>query len=90
MSIFSSQGSGSIDIIKKIKDDPLYQIQKKEQESLKQLLQNPVKMKQLNKLIEAQQEATSSSKHKKKKSSKEKKHKRSKHRSSSSDYERQL
>src|SRR5271169_818127 len=67
MSIFASHGSGPIDIIKKIKDDPLYQIQKKEQESLKKLLQNPVKMKELNKLVEARSSGRSSShKHKKK------------------------
>ena len=40
-----------IDMQAKIREDPLYQIRQKEEESRKRLLQNPVKMKQLQKLV---------------------------------------
>jgi len=67
MSIFSQRTTGPVDVIRKIKEDPLYQIQKKEEESWKQLLKNPVKMKQLQQLAdERSQSSSKSKKHKKK------------------------
>ncbi|CAG7836379.1 unnamed protein product [Allacma fusca] len=53
VSIFANpRTQGPIDVIRKIKEDPLYQIQKKEEENLRQLLNNPVKMKQLRDMAE--------------------------------------
>lgn len=83
LSIFSSQGSGPIDVIKKIKEDPLYQIQKKEEESLKQLLKNPVRMKELEERIKERQSKVKTKKSKKDKKKKAKS-KKSRRRSSSS------
>ena len=40
-----------IDMQAKIREDPLYQIRQKEEESRKRLLQNPVKLKQLQRLV---------------------------------------
>ena len=40
-----------MDMYAKIREDPLYQIRQKEEDSRKRLLQNPIKMKQLQKLV---------------------------------------
>ena len=40
-----------IDMQAKIREDPLYAIRQKEEESRKRLLQNPIKMKQLQRLV---------------------------------------
>lgn len=74
ISIFTApKNTGPVDIIKKIKEDPLYKIQKKEEENLKQLLKNPVRMKQLREITERQErqrrisESSSTAKSKKRK-----------------------
>jgi hypothetical protein len=67
-----------LDMQVKMREDPLYAIRKKEEEVKRRLLENPIKMKQLQKAVEKQ---SKDSKHKDKK--KKKKHKKS--RSSSSD-----
>lgn len=80
--IFSQSSlSATVDLANKIREDPLFSIMKKEKEERKTLLNNPVKMKQLQQLLK---KSLSSEKKKKKKKSK-KKHKKSKHDSDSSD-----
>lgn len=99
-SMFSSQdlsGTATVDLANKIREDPLFSIMKKEKEQKKNLLLNPVKMKQLQQMI---QESLNKGKKKKSKKSKRhdddddserkyhKKHKKSKHHYHSSDDER--
>ncbi|KFM60737.1 Pre-mRNA-splicing factor CWC25-like protein, partial [Stegodyphus mimosarum] len=70
--MFSSQnlsGTATVDLANKIREDPLFNIMKKEKEQRKNLLTNPVKMKQLQELLKA------SLVKKSKKSKKEKKRK---------------
>lgn len=45
--------SASNDLATKIRDDPLFMIKKKENEKKKELLKNPVRMKQLQQLLKA-------------------------------------
>lgn len=45
--------SASNDLAAKIRDDPLFMIKKKENEKKKELLKNPVRMKQLQQLLKA-------------------------------------
>lgn len=76
----------SADLAVKVKEDPLFLIKKKEEEARKQLVSNPVKMKQLQELL-AQEKSTKhksknkrdslQSPHRSKKSHKDKKRKRS-------------
>lgn len=40
-----------VDIVRKLQEDPLYLIQKREIESREQLLKNPRKMKQLQEMV---------------------------------------
>ncbi|XP_012525450.1 pre-mRNA-splicing factor CWC25 homolog [Monomorium pharaonis] len=47
-------GTEQVDLARKIQEDPLYAIKKKEMESRNQLLKNPVKLKQLKELLEQQ------------------------------------
>ena len=47
----------TIDVANKIREDPLYLIKKKEIEQRKKILENPVRLKQLNELLERQQSA---------------------------------
>ncbi|XP_011304403.1 pre-mRNA-splicing factor CWC25 homolog [Fopius arisanus] len=57
-------GSEQVDLQKKLQEDPLYAIKKKEMESRTQLLKNPVKLKQLKELVSKRRgspEASSSS-----------------------------
>uniref|UniRef100_A0A2L2Y0Y4 Putative coiled-coil domain-containing protein n=1 Tax=Parasteatoda tepidariorum TaxID=114398 RepID=A0A2L2Y0Y4_PARTP len=72
-SMFSSQnlsGTATVDLATKIREDPLFNIMKKEKEQKKNLLSNPVKMKQLQQLLQASLKTKS----KKSKKSKKKKH----------------
>lgn len=46
-------GSEQVDLARKIQEDPLYAIKKKEMETRNQLLKNPVKLKQLKELVSA-------------------------------------
>ncbi|XP_013401604.1 pre-mRNA-splicing factor CWC25 homolog isoform X2 [Lingula anatina] len=60
-----------IDMQAKMREDPLFAIRKKEEEQRKRIIENPVKMKQLQKMVESQKK----DKKKKKKEKKKKKHK---------------
>nr|XP_040580449.1 LOW QUALITY PROTEIN: pre-mRNA-splicing factor CWC25 homolog [Lepeophtheirus salmonis] len=51
-SIFASSAEHQVDIERKIVEDPLVALKKKELETRKKLLDNPVKMKEINKYIE--------------------------------------
>lgn len=44
-------GNEQVDLARKIQEDPLYIIKKKEMETKNQLLKNPVKLKQLKELV---------------------------------------
>ncbi|GIY41353.1 pre-mRNA-splicing factor CWC25 homolog [Caerostris extrusa] len=75
--MFSSQnlsGTATVDLATKIREDPLFNIMKKEKEERKNLLSNPVKMKQLQQLLK---ESLGDKKSKKNKKSKKKKHHKS-------------
>ncbi|KAK9510964.1 hypothetical protein O3M35_005631 [Rhynocoris fuscipes] len=53
-SIFSNTGSNlQVDVVRKLKEDPLEQIRQKELETRKQLLKNPVKLKKLQNMLKA-------------------------------------
>lgn len=72
--MFSSQnlsGTATVDLANKIREDPLFNIMKKEKEERKNLLTNPIKMKQLQQLLKA---SLSEKKNKKSKKSKKKEH----------------
>ncbi|KAL8587719.1 hypothetical protein ACOMHN_020937 [Nucella lapillus] len=78
----------ALDMQAKMREDPLFAIRKKEEEARKRLLENPVKMKQLEKLVEQQKQqlkSKSSKKAKKEKKSKKKKKKKSRGSDSDSD-----
>ncbi|XP_058795644.1 pre-mRNA-splicing factor CWC25 homolog isoform X2 [Phymastichus coffea] len=69
-SIRNFQGDEQVDLARKLQEDPLYAIKKKETESRAQLLKNPVKLKQLRQLLEQEKrEAKESKMSKKRKSS---------------------
>jgi len=73
-SFMNDTGANSVnDLAAKVRDDPLFLIKKKEEEKRKELLHNPVKMKQLKQMLQANLE-----KSKKKKKDKKKKSKREK------------
>lgn len=44
-------GNEQVDLAKKLQEDPLYAIKKKEMESKSKLLKNPVKLKKLQELV---------------------------------------
>lgn len=44
-------GNEQVDLVRKMQEDPLYAIKKKEMENRSQLLKNPVKLKQLKELV---------------------------------------
>jgi hypothetical protein len=44
-------GNEQVDLARKLQEDPLYTIKKKELETRSQLLKNPVKLKQLQLLV---------------------------------------
>ena len=71
-------GANSVaDLAAKVRDDPLFMIKRKEDEKRKELMHNPVKMKQLRQMLQANLEK---SKKKEKKQKKEKKKKKEKKR----------
>ncbi|XP_062844183.1 pre-mRNA-splicing factor CWC25 homolog isoform X2 [Trichomycterus rosablanca] len=71
-SIFSSDTSvNSLDLAAKIREDPLFEIRKREEEKKKSVLTNPVKMKEIRKMLQENLK-----KEKKKKSKKDKKERR--------------
>lgn len=72
-------GTEQVDMARKLMEDPLMLIKQKEMETRRQILQNPVKLKELHKMLKAEKESQ-----KKKKSKKEKK-KKKKHKKSDSD-----
>jgi hypothetical protein len=49
----SDSPNASNDLATKIRDDPLFMIKKKENEKKKELLKNPVRMKQLQQMLKA-------------------------------------
>ena len=69
--------STSSDMATKIRDDPLFMIRKKENEKKKELLKNPVRMKQLQQMLKADlgDKARRKRKKEKKKRKKEKRRK---------------
>merc|ERR1712179_425461 len=73
-SIFSSKAEHQVDIQNKLKEDPLASIRKKELDERKHILDNPIKMKEINAYIKKMK----SSKKKKKKEKKKKKKKKKK------------
>ncbi|MCJ8745256.1 hypothetical protein PDJAM_G00128270 [Pangasius djambal] len=92
-SIFNSTTSmSSMDMASKIREDPLFEIRKREEEKKRSILTNPVKMKEIRKMLRQNLEKEKKKKRKKDKKEKrdekerrkDKKHKR---RSSSSDEE---
>ena len=69
--------NASTDLATKIRDDPLFMIKKKENEKKKELLKNPVRMKQLQQMLKADLGNKTGKKSKKeKKKRKKEKHKR--------------
>lgn len=83
-SMFSCQnlsGTATVDLANKIREDPLFNIMKKEKEERKNLLTNPVKMKQLQQLLKSSLGV--------KKSKKNKKNKKKRHQESDSEEEQQ-
>ena len=70
-SIFSSKAEHQVDIQRKLQEDPLINLKKTEVETRKRILDNPLKMKEIQAFIEKRSK-------KKKKKEKKKKKKRSK------------
>ncbi|XP_015607740.1 pre-mRNA-splicing factor CWC25 homolog [Cephus cinctus] len=77
-------GSEQVDLARKLQEDPLYAIKKKEMETRTQLLKNPVKLKQLKQLLEQQAKESKAEK------SKKKNKKKNKHGSDNSDSDDKL
>ncbi|XP_076176652.1 uncharacterized protein LOC143151434 [Ptiloglossa arizonensis] len=75
-------GNEQVDLARKMQEDPLYAIKKKEMETRNQLLKNPVKLKQLRQLLEQQS--------KKRKIEKKQKRKKKHRQDTDSDDETQL
>lgn len=83
-SIFASKATHQVDLQRKLMEDPLVAIKKREMEDRKKLLDNPVKMKALQDYLQSlEKKPKKSKKHKKEKKSKHKikKEKRSRSRS---------
>ncbi|UYV81525.1 CWC25 [Cordylochernes scorpioides] len=67
----STASNISVDMANKIREDPLFQIRKQEQEKKKLLVSNPIKMKQLHQLLQhSTQHSVNGNSHKKKKKKK--------------------
>ncbi|XP_078038642.1 uncharacterized protein LOC144470920 isoform X2 [Augochlora pura] len=64
-------GNEQVDLARKMQEDPLYAIKKKEMETRNQLLKNPVKLKQLRQLLEQQSKKSKIEKKKKRKKQKQ-------------------
>ncbi|KAK3742814.1 hypothetical protein RRG08_064213 [Elysia crispata] len=76
----------ALDVAAKMREDPLFAIRRKEEESRKKLLENPIRMKELQKLINQQEkEKEKKEKKPKKHKKKDKKRKKMKSRDKSSD-----
>ncbi|XP_072525136.1 pre-mRNA-splicing factor CWC25 homolog isoform X2 [Salminus brasiliensis] len=94
-SIFNpSTPASSLDMAAKIREDPLFEIRKREEDKKRSVLTNPVKMKEIQKMLRQNLEKEKDKKKKRKKDKKEKreekerrKDKKHKRRSSSSDEE---
>ncbi|XP_017567725.1 pre-mRNA-splicing factor CWC25 homolog isoform X1 [Pygocentrus nattereri] len=94
-SIFNPSTSvSSLDMAAKIREDPLFEIRKREEDKKRSILTNPVKMKEIQKMLRHNLEKEKEKKKKRKKDKKEKreekerkKDKKHKRRSSSSDEE---
>ncbi|KAI4903156.1 hypothetical protein NFI96_020454 [Prochilodus magdalenae] len=94
-SIFNpSTATSSLDMAAKIREDPLFEIRKREEDKKRSVLTNPVKMKEIQKMLRQNLEKEKEKKKKRKKDKKEKreekerkKEKKHKRRSSSSDEE---
>ena len=71
----SDSPSASNDLAAKIRDDPLFMIKKKENEKKKELLKNPVRMKQLQQMLKADLKKKGRKDKKDKKKKKEKRQK---------------
>lgn len=86
---FAFQSDEQVDIQRKIMEDPLMMIKQREMDKRKKLLENPVKLKEIHRLLRSDNDlkaSTSSKSHdKKKKSSKSKKSKKKKSHKYSSD-----
>lgn len=80
--LLGDSGANSVnDLAAKVRDDPLFMIKKKEEDKKKELMNNPVKMKQLRQML--QENLSKSKKKKEKKKKKERKKKKEKYRSES-------
>ncbi|XP_076837933.1 pre-mRNA-splicing factor CWC25 homolog [Brachyhypopomus gauderio] len=90
-SIFNTTTSvSSLDMAAKIREDPLFEIRKREEDKKRSVLTNPVKMKEIKKMLRQNIEKEKKKKRKKDKKEKreeKKKEKKHKRRSSSSDKE---
>ncbi|GLH03269.1 Coiled-coil domain-containing protein 49 [Gryllus bimaculatus] len=87
-SIFAGTGE-QVDVARKLQEDPLLAIRKKELQTRSEILKNPVKLKQLKEMMKTQKSKKSHGKHKKEKKKKKSK-KRSKRSSSSDDSDSDL
>ncbi|CAH1249034.1 CWC25 [Branchiostoma lanceolatum] len=76
-SFSQSNVNSAVDMAAKIREDPLFAIKQREQQSKKELLNNPVKMKQLQQMLKVTLDKKDKKKKKKDKKKKHKKHKRS-------------
>lgn len=88
-SIFASRATHQVDLARKLMEDPLVAIKKREVEDRKRLMDNPMKMKQLQEHLQSlEKKSKKSKKHKKEKKSKHKKRERNRSRSRSIKRER--
>jgi len=71
-SIFASRANHQVDLQRKLMEDPLVSIKKREMEDRRKILDNPVKMKALKEHIDELKQKTKSKKDKKKKKKKKK------------------
>jgi len=62
----SASSSATVDLENKIREDPLFEIKKREQEAKKRLASNPVKLKQLRALVDEVKSSSGGKKRKKK------------------------
>ena len=63
----SASSNATVDLENKIREDPLFEIKKREQEAKKRLASNPVKLKQLRALVDEVKSSSSGGKKRKKK-----------------------
>ena len=49
-SLFVSDSSGPVDVMAKVREDPMFLIKKREKESLQSILDNPMKMREIGKV----------------------------------------